>query len=77
MKGRPPAGETEVGANRCPVCGKTIYTTAQWAYQRREKNGARLYFCSWSHLRRWDAAHELTGERKYKRNSAGGNTCST
>lgn len=65
MRGRPP-GTPDIGVNHCPVCGKTIYTTAQWGYQRREKHGARIYFCSWGHLRRWDAAQEPAAE-EFKR----------
>ena len=46
----------------CPTCGKQFFIPYldDWAY-RRYKKGAihdRIYICSWSCLRKWDAEHE-------------------
>ena len=62
---RTPRDTTLVGMEcKCPQCGKTfIKPSPEWGYQARVKNGMRS-FCSWSCLRKWQAAHTISGQLK-------------
>ena len=42
----------------CAICGKEIYAGGDWAYKRRNHGERTLYFCSYKHMREYDAKTE-------------------
>ena len=43
----------------CPLCGKEFLADEVWVYKRRSgRSGNYLYFCSYGHVRKYDADHE-------------------
>lgn len=51
-RGRDPKEKT------CAICGKDIYAGEDWAYKRRIHGGRTLWFCSYKHMREYDAKTE-------------------
>lgn len=48
----------------CAICGKEIYAGEEWAYKRRIHGERTLWFCSYKHMREYDAKTE--GPKKPK-----------
>ena len=42
----------------CAICGKEIYAGEDWAYKRRIHGERTLWFCSYKHMREYDAKTE-------------------
>ena len=42
----------------CAICGKEIYAGEEWAYKRRIHGERTLWFCSYKHMREYDAKTE-------------------
>jgi len=56
---------------KCPQCKKAfIKPSPEWGYQARVKTQLRC-FCSWSCLRKWQAAHTISGQAKKRREDDG------
>lgn len=56
----------------CPVCNKKFFTSSpgEWVFRRAAKTSygsTTVFFCKWSHLRKWDADHEQKLKRNYGR----------
>ena len=43
---------------QCAICGKEIYAGEEWAYKRRIHGERTLWFCSYKHMREYDAKTE-------------------
>ena len=43
---------------QCAICGKEIYAGEDWAYKRRIHGERTLWFCSYKHMREYDAKTE-------------------
>ena len=43
---------------QCAICGKEIYAGEEWAYKRRIHGERTLWFCSYKHMREYDAKKE-------------------
>lgn len=56
---------------KCPVCGKEFLVpdVANWAYKQYKAkcNGssAMNYFCTWGHMRKWEAENAPKRKRTY------------
>ena len=49
---------------QCAICGKEIYAGEDWAYKRRIHGERTLWFCSYKHMREYDAkTHTLKRKR--------------
>ena len=42
----------------CAICGKEIYAGEEWAYKRRIHGERTMWFCSYKHMREYDAKTE-------------------
>lgn len=42
----------------CAICSKEIYAGEDWAYKRRIHGERTLWFCSYKHMREYDAKHD-------------------
>ena len=42
----------------CAICGKEIYAGEEWAYKRRIHGERTMWFCSYKHMREFDAKTE-------------------
>ena len=42
----------------CAICGKEIYAGEDWAYKRRIHGERTMWFCSYKHMREYDAKTE-------------------
>ena len=42
----------------CAICGKAIYAGEDWAYKRRIHGEKTMWFCSYKHMREFDAKTE-------------------
>ena len=47
---------------KCPVCGKTFWSSAEWVYKKRDVNYERIY-CSWKCLRAEEKSKMTLGDR--------------
>ena len=43
---------------QCAICGKEIYAGEEWAYKRKIHGERTLWFCSYKHMREYDAKTE-------------------
>lgn len=56
--------ECSTKGRKCPNCGNTFYTTmGQWAYQLRKGKG-RVYYCSWSCMRKAEKEMNIKRRRR-------------
>lgn len=49
---------------KCYICGKTFIAMDDYIFKRSVRTGSYRYFCSWSHLREYDAQVKAKKGRK-------------